>query len=74
MFTFSIALERVKNGDKIARHGWNGKNLFIDLQRPDTNSKMTIPYLFITDVSKDVKVPWAPSHSDVLAEDWYVVS
>ena len=29
---FSMALEAVKRGKKIARRGWNGKNMFIYLQ------------------------------------------
>lgn len=26
---FGQALEKVKSGEKIFRHGWNGKNMFV---------------------------------------------
>lgn len=30
---FSDALRAVKSGEKIARHGWNGKNMFVVYQK-----------------------------------------
>lgn len=75
---FGKAIEALKNGKKVARKGWNGKGIFIELQRPDENSKMTHPYIFIDttglqtdnpDAPKD-RVPWLASQTDMLAEDW----
>lgn len=76
--SFSWALMRLKEGAKIARRGWNGKGIFIELQRPDEHSKMTSPYIFInttglqTDNNEAPKscVPWLASQTDMLAEDW----
>ena len=79
--TFGLALEEVKRGKKIARKGWNGKGIFIELQQPDENSKMTSPYIFIDtsglqttnpDAPKS-RVPWIASQTDILAEDWVTV-
>ena len=28
-FSFSVALERLKNGDRVARAGWNGKGMYL---------------------------------------------
>lgn len=79
--TFGKALEELKMGNKVARKGWNGKGIFIELQRPDEFSKMTHPYIYIdttglqTDnesAPKD-RVPWLASQTDMLSEDWYVV-
>lgn len=76
--TFGWALERLKEGAKVARRGWNGKGIFIVLQRPDEFSKMTHPYIYIDttglqtnnpDAPKD-RVPWLASQTDMLAEDW----
>jgi hypothetical protein len=72
---FGYALNAVRNGGKIQREGWNGKGLWVELQRPDVNSKMTLPYLFITYPSDaqntpGARVPWLASQTDVLAEDW----
>lgn len=70
---FSEALKQVKAGSKISRDGWNGPGQFIQLQTPDENSKMGLPYLYITTVDGK-RVPWLASQTDLLADDWYVVS
>lgn len=70
---FGWALERLKNGQKVARAGWNGKGMWLELQRPDANSKMKRPYIFINPGPEWV-VPWVASQADLLAEDWSVVS
>lgn len=52
--SFSRALELLKVGARLQRDGWNGKGMWIEVQWPDANSKMTLPYLFLnypTDVS-----------------------
>ena len=68
-------------GSKCARVGWNGKGIFIAIQNPDENSKMTSPYIYIdttglqttnTEAPKS-RVPWMASQTDMLAEDWLVV-
>ena len=73
--TFSHALDLLKNGSKIQRTGWNGKGLWVELQTPDENSKMTLPYLFISypadaQNTPGARVPWLASQTDILAEDW----
>ena len=35
---FGEALEKLKQGKKVCRKGWNGKGIFIELQVPDVNS------------------------------------
>lgn len=72
MMGFGTAIFVLKKGLRVARKGWNGKNQWLELQVPDTNSKMTIPYIFITTVLGD-RVPWVPSHTDILATDWEIV-
>lgn len=78
---FGEALEQLKLGAKVARKGWNGKGIFIEIQVPDKNSKMTSPYIFIDttglqteniDAPKS-RVPWLASQTDMLAEDWVIV-
>ena len=75
------AIEVLKNKGTVARSGWNGKGIFIELQTPDENSKMTSPYIFIDtrglktdnpDAPKS-RVPWLASQTDMLAEDWDIV-
>ena len=75
---FGKAIEALKDGKKVRRNGWNGKGIFIELQTPDVNSKMTSPYIYIdttglqTDNEAAPKslVPWLASQTDMLAEDW----
>ena len=68
---FGDALKRLKAGDHVAREGWNGPGQWLKLQRPDANSKMTLPYIYISTVQADL-VPWLASQTDLLAEDWRV--
>lgn len=75
---FGQAIEALKQGKKVARAGWNGKGIFIALQRPDEHSKMTHPYIYIdtTGLQSDNPhaprslVPWLASQTDMLSEDW----
>ena len=75
---FSDALNEVKNGKKIQRMGWNGSGLTVQIQKPDANSKMTLPYLYIeypnnSKTTPGAKCPWLASQTDILAEDWDVL-
>jgi hypothetical protein len=76
--SFGLAVDALKKGLKVARAGWNGKGLWLELQRPDANSKMTLPYIFMSYPDNaantpGARVPWLASQTDVLAEDWYIV-
>jgi hypothetical protein len=66
---FSEALNILKAGSKMQRAGWNGKDMYVELQRPDAHSKMSLPYLFMKTAQGDL-VPWLASQTDILAEDW----
>lgn len=68
---FDTALTFLKAGGRIARAGWNGKGQYLQIQRPDAHSKMTLPYIYIRTVQGDL-VPWLASQTDLLAEDWEV--
>jgi hypothetical protein len=66
---FSNALNLLRDGLRVARAGWNGKGMWIKLQRPDANSKMTLPYIYMK-TADDNLVPWLASQTDILADDW----
>lgn len=75
---FGYALVNLKAGKRVARKGWNGKGLWLELQRPDTFSKMTLPYVYLNypddaDNTPGARVPWLASQTDMLCEDWVVV-
>lgn len=72
------AIRNMENGAKVQRTGWNGKGLWLEIQVPDENSKMTMPYVYINYPDDAVntpgaRVPWMASQTDLLAYDWYVV-
>lgn len=71
--SFGWALELLSLGKQVARSGWNGKGMFLELQTPDEHSKMGLPYIYIR-TTEGKLVPWTASQTDLLAEDWYDVS
>lgn len=72
MFGIGEAIKNLQDGKRIARSGWNGKNMYLELQIPDTNSKMTLPYVYMKTADNQL-VPWLCSQTDLLAVDWVIV-
>jgi hypothetical protein len=84
---FGDALAALKKGERVARHGWNGKGMFLFLvpgsqfqvNRPPLldiyPEGTTINYHAHIDMktAQDTVVPWLASQTDVLAEDWALV-
>ena len=81
---FSQALELIKQGKRLTREGWNGRNMFVFLV-PGSEFKVNRePLLSILGEGHSVKYRphidlcaadgtigvWQPSMSDVMAEDW----
>lgn len=81
-FSFSDAYKYLERGMRVARKGWNGKEIYLEMQFPDAHSKMTQPYVYIvttglqTDNENAPKgiVPWTPSQTDMAAKDWVFVN
>ena len=84
---FSKALESIKNGNKLTRLGWNGKDMFVFLvdgskfqvNRKPLNEMFEEgteveyrPHIDMKAVDGTIGV-WTASMSDILAEDWCVV-
>lgn len=87
LMKFGEALNKLLKGSKLTRQGWNGKNQFIyyvpqgsykpctEIAEQLVNEQGLVdyaPYIAFKTVQNQV-VPWTPSISDVLAEDWMVV-
>lgn len=75
---FGDVVHLLKIGKKLSRAGWNGKGMWLELQRPDEHSKMTLPYVYLNypadaQNTPGARVPWLASQTDMLAEDWMVV-
>lgn len=73
---FNHALIALKNNGCVTRLGWNGNTapgkMWLRLQLPDANSKMSLPYIFLCTAGGDL-VPWVASHTDLLAADWQLI-
>ena len=84
---FGWAIESIKAGKKVARSGWNGKDMYIFLvqgskfkvNRPPLNemfaegTEITYrPHMDIKTADGSIAT-WSPSGSDALAEDWEIV-
>ncbi len=84
---FGHALFLLKQDNRLFRAGWNGKNMFIYLVEGSefkvNRAPLNVHYAMGTKISYcphiDMKtadgscVPWVPSQSDMLAEDWGVI-
>ncbi|RAP46477.1 MAG: hypothetical protein BZ136_07415 [Methanosphaera sp. rholeuAM74] len=66
---FGDALNFLLHGRKLTRVGWNGNDMYIMLQTPTKDSKMTKPYVYMK-TADDELVPWIASQTDILADDW----
>lgn len=69
--TIGWAVDQLRKGNRVCRQGWNGKNMYLQLQVPDQHSKMTLPYVYMRTAQGDL-VPWLCSQTDLLATDWVV--
>ena len=69
---FGQAIERLKQGQNVTRKGWNGKGMYLSLQSPDAQSKMSLPYVYMNTTKGD-RVPWLPTQADMLAENWMTI-
>jgi hypothetical protein len=74
---FGFALDLMKKENcKMARKGWNGKNMYIELFAPKEKpmSKRLYkesPYIRMK-TADNTLVPWLASQTDLLAEDWVI--
>lgn len=84
---FGTALRYLRDGEKLAREGWNGKGMFVYLVGGSRFAVNRAPLFGIypegTEIDYrphiDMKaadgtcVPWVASQTDLLADDWLIV-
>lgn len=68
---FGWAIRALQSGKHVTRKGWNGKGMYLGLQKPDEGSANTLPYIYMITVSGD-RVPWVASQTDMLEHDWCI--
>lgn len=83
-YDFGTAIGFLKDGMKVAREGWNGKNQYIELAK---NISYVNPDGGVVNAEHDaignraiafvgtsgVQLGWLASQADMLAEDWVIV-
>lgn len=84
---FGEALRLLKRGHRVARRGWNGKDMFLFLV-PSSHFKVNRePLLSIVGEGTEIEyhahidmktaqgyvVPWLASQTDLLIDDWFEV-
>ena len=82
------AVRRMQDGDRVCRHGWNGKSMFLFLV-PSSRFEVNRPPLLgiyppgaMIDYHAHVDmktatgeiVPWLCSQTDLLATDWEIAA
>lgn len=85
--TFSIALDAMKRGGRIARKGWNGKGMYVFLAddvefRTEADISefenaedgvYTSEMMVLRTAQGTFQPGWLATQSDILADDWYVL-
>ena len=75
--TFGNALTALKLGMKVAREGWNGKDMYLYFKPEGTKEYEGVMYkrqaYIVMKTAQGMLVPWFASQSDMLDEDWYIV-
>lgn len=76
--SFSEALEKLKEGKKIKRKGWNGKEQYLTLAKrvyyKDIGDETHISNKAIVfHGTQGIQVGWLASQADMLTDDWEVI-
>lgn len=82
---FGLAIEAVKKGLRIARAGWNGKDMYVflsdcldihtiaDLSEFEDQDVEMCGILVLRTAQRTLQPGWLATQSDILADDWYIV-
>ena len=80
---FGMALNALRRGEKVARHGWNGKGMFLFLREGrmitgvDPSTPMggdfeSLPHICMRTADGKCCVGWLASQTDMLSWDWEI--
>lgn len=73
--SFSEALLHLEHGQRIARKGWNGSNMYLEFVNESNKTFKQYPILSWIGLKTNQNnfIPWTASQSDILAKDWIIV-
>ena len=82
---FGMAIEAMKKGYRVARKGWNGKDMYVflayeadfvtdaDISAFD-QLDVEVSDMLVMKTAQDTFQPgWLASQADMLADDWYII-
>lgn len=85
-YSFGDAINFLKAGKKVARKGWNGKDMFLFLATgiefhteadlscvSNLEGDLTLPAIVMKTADDRFCVGWLASQTDMLADDWFTV-
>lgn len=70
--TFGVVIEELFAKRRMARTGWNGKGMYIQLMEPAPGNAITLPFIAMYTAAGEL-VPWVAPHTDMLSADWFSV-
>lgn len=81
---FGEAIKALKSGNRVARAVWNGKGMWLRLVQgtewglpllafPEVLNHRLAPFILMKTADNQL-VPWLASQTDILADDWVVVT
>ena len=73
--SFGLAIEAMKLGKSVCRTGWNGKGMYIYLDKIMQLDKEPIcPFISMHNAQSECQPGWLASQADILAEDWIILN
>ena len=72
------AIEALRDNEKVARKGWNGKDMWLvmfdcNMYKLEGYSQLEFPSYIGFKTVQNTLVAWCPSQTDIMAEDWEIV-
>ena len=64
------ALKYIDDGRRLTRAGWNGPDQWVKLITGLKGMGMEFEPFMVIRTTEDKYLPWAPSQSDMMADDW----
>lgn len=69
-FSFSYALDKLKEDRRVSRRCWRNENVFLFLNKPTLRTREN--FICVKTLHGFI-VPWCPNHNELLGDDWYLV-
>jgi hypothetical protein len=77
---FGLALEALKKGERVARTGWNGKNMWLVLIHAGNSAHTSTAGTFnmqdcigMKTATGEMQPGWLASQNDMLTDDWIIL-